>query len=130
MNDNHDAPESSSAAHKRNADKRNDDKKDDEHVEPQPSRDPGKKIAEGVSIDSELEYEDRPECSTPNINTARPSISIASPNVSTGNLHINTISPTVITRRSNQPPTASHMFSLGNNSTPEASNANLFGEET
>ncbi|GKE23587.1 putative ribonuclease H-like domain-containing protein, partial [Tanacetum coccineum] len=107
----------------------NEDKKDDKNDEPQPSRALRKKIAKGVSNDSEVEYEDRPECSTPNINTAGPSIGTASPNVSTGSLHINTVSPTVITRRSTQPPTASHMFSLGNNSTPEASNANLFGEE-
>ncbi|GJT92503.1 putative ribonuclease H-like domain-containing protein [Tanacetum coccineum] len=80
MNDNHDAPESSSAANNMN-----DDKKDDEYVEPQPSRDPGKKIAEGVSNASRVEYEDRPESSTPTINIAEPNINTAGPSVNTTN---------------------------------------------
>ncbi|GJY20521.1 uncharacterized mitochondrial protein-like protein [Tanacetum coccineum] len=47
-----------------------------------------------------------------------------------GSLHINTVSPTVITTRSNRPQTVSDIFSLRDNVTPKATNADLFGDET
>ncbi|GJU59430.1 putative ribonuclease H-like domain-containing protein [Tanacetum coccineum] len=104
--------------------------KDDGNEEPQPSRDPREKIDEGVSNDSRVDDEDRPESSTPNINTAGPSVNTASANFRTGSLNFNTVSPTVITTRSNLPPTVSNMFSLRDNATHEATNADLFGDET
>ncbi|GJW06536.1 putative ribonuclease H-like domain-containing protein [Tanacetum coccineum] len=67
---------------------------------------------------------------TPNINTAAPSINTASTNLITGSLHINTVSPTVLTTRSNHPQTISDIFLLRDNVTPEATNVDLFGDET
>ncbi|GKB38890.1 putative ribonuclease H-like domain-containing protein [Tanacetum coccineum] len=71
------------------------------HDEPEPSCDSEKKDDEGVSKASVVDNQERPESSTPNINTAGPSINTASANLTTGSLHINTVSPTVITTRSN-----------------------------
>ncbi|GJT43805.1 putative ribonuclease H-like domain-containing protein [Tanacetum coccineum] len=130
MSEKTDAPESSNAAELRNGEKSKEDKQDDQIIETRTDRNHGKWIAEGVSNDSEQENEVRPKCSTPNLNTVGPNVSTTNPNVSTGGVHFNTVSPTVITRRPYQPSTALHLFSLGEDSTPEASNANLNGEET
>ncbi|GJZ44167.1 hypothetical protein Tco_0591422 [Tanacetum coccineum] len=54
----------------------------------------------------------------------------ASANLRTGSLHINIVSPTVLTTRSNRPQSVSDIFSLRDNVTPEATNADLFGDET
>ncbi|GJW87513.1 putative ribonuclease H-like domain-containing protein [Tanacetum coccineum] len=85
---------------------------------------------EGVSKASGVDDQEIPERSTPNINATGPSINIASINLRTGSLHINTISPTVLTTRSNRPQTVLDIFSLRDNVTPEAINADLFGDET
>ncbi|GJR45057.1 putative ribonuclease H-like domain-containing protein [Tanacetum coccineum] len=130
INENDDAPESFNAAELRNGDKSNDNRHNDQNFKPQPIRDHGKRIAEGISNDSEQENEDRLECSTPNVNTDGPSVSTAYPNFGTGSLHFNIVSLTVITRRPYQPSTASYLFSLAKDSTPEASNANINGEDT
>ncbi|GJS54539.1 putative ribonuclease H-like domain-containing protein [Tanacetum coccineum] len=80
--------------------------------EPQPSSDAGKKDDEGVSQESGIDDQERPENSTQDVNTAGPSINTASTNVNTGSLNINTIRSTVTT-------------------TPlKATHANLFGDET
>ncbi|GJY40924.1 putative ribonuclease H-like domain-containing protein [Tanacetum coccineum] len=100
------------------------------HDEPEPSCDAEKKDDEGVSKASGVDDQERPESSTPNINTAGPSINTASANLRTGSLHINTVSPTVLTTRSNRPQTVSDIFSLRDNVTPEATNVDLFGDET
>ncbi|GJW50521.1 putative ribonuclease H-like domain-containing protein [Tanacetum coccineum] len=100
------------------------------HDESEPSCDTEKKDDEGVSKASEVDDQERPESSTPNINTVGPSINTASANPRTGSLHINTVSPTVITTRSNRPQSVSDIFSLRDNVTPEATNADLFGDET
>ncbi|GJV77357.1 putative ribonuclease H-like domain-containing protein [Tanacetum coccineum] len=100
------------------------------HDEPEPSCDAEKKDDEGVSKASGVDDQERPESSTPNINTAGPSINTASTNLRTGSLHINTVSPTVLTTRSNRPQTVSDIFSLRDNVTPEATNVDLFGDET
>ncbi|GJY01822.1 ribonuclease H-like domain-containing protein [Tanacetum coccineum] len=97
---------------------------------PEPSCDAKKKDDEGVSKESGVDDQERPESSTPNINTAGPSINTASANLRTSSLHINTVSPTVLTTRSNRPQSVSDMFSLRDNVTPEATNANLFSDET
>ncbi|GJX38561.1 putative ribonuclease H-like domain-containing protein [Tanacetum coccineum] len=78
--------------------------------EPQPSSDAGKKDDEGVNKESGIDNQERPENSTQDINTARPSINTA--NVNTGSLNINTVSPTVTT------------------APLEATHANFFGDET
>ncbi|GJU72699.1 putative reverse transcriptase, RNA-dependent DNA polymerase [Tanacetum coccineum] len=100
------------------------------HNEPEPSCDAENKDNEGVSKASRADDQERPETSTPNINTVGPSINIASANLRTGSLHINTVSPTVRTTRSNHPQSFSEIISLRDNVTPEATNANLFGDET
>ncbi|GJZ16508.1 ribonuclease H-like domain-containing protein [Tanacetum coccineum] len=93
------------------------------HDEPEPSCDAEKKDDEGVSKESGVDDQERPKSSTPNINTA-------SANPRTGSLHINTVSPTVLTTRSNRPQSVSDIISLRDNVTPEATNADLFGDET
>ncbi|GJU41247.1 putative ribonuclease H-like domain-containing protein [Tanacetum coccineum] len=104
--------------------------KDSSHGEPQSSRDPGKKIDEGLYNASGFDNQERPKSSTPNINTAGPSINTASANFKTGSLNINTVSPTVITTRSNRSQNVSDMFSFGGSATLEATHADLFGDET
>ncbi|GJZ40220.1 putative ribonuclease H-like domain-containing protein, partial [Tanacetum coccineum] len=100
------------------------------HYEPEPSYDAEKKDDEGVSKASGVDDQERPETSTPNINTAGPSINTASANLRTGSLHINTVSPTFLNTRSNRPQSVSDIISLRDNVTPEATNADLFGDET
>ncbi|GKD72186.1 putative ribonuclease H-like domain-containing protein, partial [Tanacetum coccineum] len=100
------------------------------HDEPEPSFDAKKKDDEGVSKASRVDDQKRPESSTPNINTVGPSINTASANLRTSSLHINTVSPTILTTRSNHPQSVSYIFSLRDNVTPEATNADLFGDET
>ncbi|GJW90431.1 putative ribonuclease H-like domain-containing protein, partial [Tanacetum coccineum] len=85
---------------------------------------------EGVSKASRVDDQERHEISTLNINTVGPSINTASANLRTGSLHINTVSPTVLTTRSNCPQSILDIISLRDNVTPEATNANLFGDET
>ncbi|GJY28500.1 putative ribonuclease H-like domain-containing protein [Tanacetum coccineum] len=80
--------------------------------EPQPSSDAGKKDDEGVSQESRIDDQERPENSTQDVNTAGPSINTASTNVNTGSLNINTVSPTVTT------------------APLEATHADFFGDET
>ncbi|GKD68604.1 hypothetical protein Tco_1322694 [Tanacetum coccineum] len=80
--------------------------------EPQPSSDAGKKDDEGVSQESGLDDQEKPENSTQDVNTARPSINTTSTNVNIVSLNINTVSPTVTT------------IPL------EATHANFFGDET
>ncbi|GJW85485.1 putative ribonuclease H-like domain-containing protein [Tanacetum coccineum] len=58
------------------------------HDEPEPSSDAEKKDDEGVSKASGVDDQERPKSTTPNINTARPSINTASANPKTGSLHI------------------------------------------
>ncbi|GJU27099.1 putative ribonuclease H-like domain-containing protein [Tanacetum coccineum] len=65
--------------------------------EPQPSSNAGKKDGEGVSQESGIDDQEKPENSTQGVNTARPSINTASTNVNTVSLNINTVSPTVTT---------------------------------
>ncbi|GJX76320.1 hypothetical protein Tco_0323131 [Tanacetum coccineum] len=80
--------------------------------QPQPSSDAGKKDDEGVSQESRIDDQERPENSTQDVNTAGPSINTASTNVNTGSLNINTVRSTVTT-------------------TPlKATHANFFGDET
>ncbi|GKB17921.1 putative ribonuclease H-like domain-containing protein, partial [Tanacetum coccineum] len=98
--------------------------------EPQPSSDAGKNDDEGVSKQSEINDQERPENSTQNVNTAGPSINTANKNVNIGSLNISTISPTVTTARSNGSQTEPYMFSLGDNATLEATHADFFGDET
>ncbi|GJZ01065.1 retrovirus-related pol polyprotein from transposon TNT 1-94, partial [Tanacetum coccineum] len=69
------------------------------HDEPEPSFDAKKKDDEGVSKASRVDDQERPESSTPNINTVGLSINTASANLRT------------------------------NNGTPEATNAYLFGDK-
>ncbi|GJV81295.1 putative ribonuclease H-like domain-containing protein [Tanacetum coccineum] len=80
--------------------------------EPQPSSDAGKMDDEGVSQESGIDDQERPENSTQDVNTIGPSINIASTNVNTSSLNINTISPTVTT------------------APLEATHADFFGDET
>ncbi|GJY59388.1 ribonuclease H-like domain-containing protein [Tanacetum coccineum] len=89
-----------------------------------------KKDDEGVSKASGFSDQEQFERSTPNINTAGPSINNASANSKTGSLNINIVSPTVITTRSNHSQNVSDMFSLGRSATLEATHADLFGNET
>ncbi|GJV52234.1 putative ribonuclease H-like domain-containing protein [Tanacetum coccineum] len=65
--------------------------------EPQPSSDVEKKDDEGISKASGIDDQERPENSTQDVNTARPSINTASTNINTGSLNINTVSLTVTT---------------------------------
>ncbi|GJU68982.1 putative ribonuclease H-like domain-containing protein, partial [Tanacetum coccineum] len=80
--------------------------------EPQPSSDAGKKDDEGVSQESGIDDQERPENSTQDVNTVGPSINTASTNVNTGSLNINIVSPTVTT------------------APLEATHADFFGDET
>ncbi|GJU04025.1 putative ribonuclease H-like domain-containing protein [Tanacetum coccineum] len=100
------------------------------HDEPVPSCDAEKKDDEGISKESGVHDQEKPESGTLNINTARPSINTASANLRTYSLHINTVSPIVLTTRSNFPQSVSDLFSLRDNVKPEATNADLFGDET
>ncbi|GKD64406.1 putative ribonuclease H-like domain-containing protein [Tanacetum coccineum] len=100
------------------------------HDEPEPSCDAQKKYDEGVSKASRVDDQERPESSTLNINTVGSSINTTSINIRTGSLHINTVSPTVLITRSNRPQTVSDIFSFRDNVTPEATNIDLFGDET
>ncbi|GKD19552.1 putative ribonuclease H-like domain-containing protein [Tanacetum coccineum] len=100
------------------------------HDEPEPSYDAEKKDDEGVSNASGVDDQERPESSTPNINTAGPSINTASANLRTGSLHINIVSLTVLTTRSYRLQSVSDIISLRDNVTPKATNADLFGDET
>ncbi|GJS55897.1 putative ribonuclease H-like domain-containing protein [Tanacetum coccineum] len=100
------------------------------HDKPKPSCDAEKKDDEGVSKESRVDNQERPESSTLNINTAGPSINTASANLITGSLHINIVSPTVITTRSNHSQTISDIFSMRDNVKSEATHADLFGDET
>ncbi|GJQ95864.1 putative ribonuclease H-like domain-containing protein [Tanacetum coccineum] len=79
--------------------------------ETQPSGDAGKKDDEGVSQESGIDDQERPENSTQDVNTVGPSINTASTNVNTGSLNINTVSPTVTTAQL------------------EATHADFFGDE-
>ncbi|GKB85864.1 putative ribonuclease H-like domain-containing protein [Tanacetum coccineum] len=66
-------------------------------AEPQPSSDYGKKDDEGVSKQSGLDDQERPENNTQDDNDAGPSINTASTNINTGSLNINIVNPTVTT---------------------------------
>ncbi|GJY76932.1 putative ribonuclease H-like domain-containing protein [Tanacetum coccineum] len=65
--------------------------------EPPPFSDAGKKDDEGVSQESGIDDQERPENSTQDVNTVVPSINTASTNVNIGCININTVSPTVTT---------------------------------
>ncbi|GKA88934.1 hypothetical protein Tco_0810746, partial [Tanacetum coccineum] len=80
--------------------------------EPQPSSDAGKKDDEGVSQESGIDDQERPENSTQDVNTIGPSINTTSTNVNTGSLNINTVRSTVTT------------------TLLKATHANFFGDET
>ncbi|GJY52746.1 putative ribonuclease H-like domain-containing protein [Tanacetum coccineum] len=58
--------------------------------EPQPSSDAGKKDDESVNKESGIDGQERPENSSQDVNTARPSINTASTIINTGSLNINT----------------------------------------
>ncbi|GJY72964.1 putative ribonuclease H-like domain-containing protein [Tanacetum coccineum] len=75
------------------------------HDEQEPSCDAEKKDDERVSKESEVDNQEKPEGINPNINTAGPTINTASANLKT------------------------NIFSLRDNVTPEATNADLFGDE-
>nr|GEX18274.1 ribonuclease H-like domain-containing protein [Tanacetum cinerariifolium] len=80
--------------------------------EPQPSSDAGKKNDDGVTIESGINNQKRPENSTQDVNTTGPSINTVSTNVNTGSLNINIVSPSVT------------------NAPLEATHADLFSDET
>ncbi|GJY67492.1 putative ribonuclease H-like domain-containing protein [Tanacetum coccineum] len=80
--------------------------------EPQPSSDAGKKDDEGVSQESGIDDQERPENSTQDVNTIGPSINTTSINVNTRSLNINTVNPIVTT------------------APLEAIHADFFGDET
>nr|GFA86463.1 hypothetical protein [Tanacetum cinerariifolium] len=82
------------------------------NYEPQHSSDARKKNDDGVTKKSGINDQERPENSTQDVNTARPSINTVSTNVNTGSLNINIVSPSVTTA----PLKATH--------------ADLFGDET
>ncbi|GJR97591.1 putative ribonuclease H-like domain-containing protein [Tanacetum coccineum] len=98
--------------------------------EPQPSSDAGKKDDGGVSKESRIDDQERPKNSTQDINTAGPSINIASANDNTSSLNINSVSPTVTTTRLYGSQTEPDMFSLGDNATLEATHDEFFGDAT
>ncbi|GJS34085.1 putative ribonuclease H-like domain-containing protein [Tanacetum coccineum] len=98
--------------------------------EPQLYSNAEKKDDKGVSKESGFSDQEKPESSTPNINTAWPSINTVSANSKTGSLNINTVSPTVITTRSNRSQNVSDMFSLVRSATLEATYDDLFDDET
>ncbi|GJW58195.1 hypothetical protein Tco_0104926 [Tanacetum coccineum] len=52
---------------------------------------------DGISKESGIDDQERPENSTKDVHTAGPSINIASTNVNTSSLNINIVSPTVTT---------------------------------
>ncbi|GJS73500.1 putative ribonuclease H-like domain-containing protein [Tanacetum coccineum] len=104
--------------------------KNSSNDEPQPSINTKNKDDDDVSKASGFSDQEKPESSTPNINTDGPSINTASANFKTGSLNINTVSPTVITTRSNRSQNVSDMFSFGGSATLEATLADLFGDET
>nr|GEV90376.1 putative ribonuclease H-like domain-containing protein [Tanacetum cinerariifolium] len=79
---------------------------------PQPSSDAGNKDGEGVSKESGVDDQERPENSIKDVNTVGPSINTASTNVNTGSLNINTVSLTVST------------------ATLKATHVDFFGDET
>ncbi|GKF14388.1 hypothetical protein Tco_0055850, partial [Tanacetum coccineum] len=80
--------------------------------EPQPSSNARKKDDEGVSQESGIDDQERPEKSTQDVNTVGPSINTASTNVNTGSLNISTVSPIV------------------NTAPLKATHADFFGDET
>ncbi|GKE39613.1 putative reverse transcriptase, RNA-dependent DNA polymerase, partial [Tanacetum coccineum] len=86
--------------------------------EPQPSSDAGNKDDEGISQESGIDDQERPENSTQDVNTARPSINTASTNFNTGSLNINIASPTVTTA----PLEATHADFFGNETELDMSN--------
>ncbi|GJW42871.1 putative ribonuclease H-like domain-containing protein [Tanacetum coccineum] len=88
--------------------------------EPQPSSDAGKKDDEGVSQESGLDNQEKPENSAQDFNTARPSINTASTNFNIGSLNINTASPTVTP----SPFEATHAYFFGDESELDISNIN------
>ncbi|GKD94333.1 hypothetical protein Tco_1374170, partial [Tanacetum coccineum] len=65
--------------------------------EPQPSSDAGKKDNEGVSKESGIDDQEKPENITQDVNTDGQNINTGSTNFNTGSLNINTVSPTVTT---------------------------------
>ncbi|GKB77786.1 retrovirus-related pol polyprotein from transposon TNT 1-94, partial [Tanacetum coccineum] len=85
--------------------------------EPQPSRDLGEKIDEGVANASGVDDQEVPESSNLKINTTRLSINTASANFRTGSLNVNIASPTDI-------------VPLEDNATHEATNEDVFGDES
>ncbi|GJW26681.1 putative ribonuclease H-like domain-containing protein [Tanacetum coccineum] len=76
------------------------------------SLDAGKKDDKGVSQESGIDDQERPENSTQDVNTAGPSINTASTIINTGSLNNNTVNPTVTT------------------ALLEATHADFFGDET
>nr|GEY94173.1 ribonuclease H-like domain-containing protein [Tanacetum cinerariifolium] len=86
--------------------------KNDSNDEPQPSSDAGKKDDEGISKESRIDDQERPENSIKDVNTIGPSINTVSTNINIGSLNINTVSPTVST------------------ATPEPTHADFLGDET
>ncbi|GKF79083.1 hypothetical protein Tco_0234651, partial [Tanacetum coccineum] len=80
--------------------------------------DAGKKDDEGVSQESGIDDQERPENSTQDVNTARPSINTTNTNVNTSSLNINTISPTVTTA----PLKATHVDFFGDETELDMSN--------
>ncbi|GJW03083.1 putative ribonuclease H-like domain-containing protein [Tanacetum coccineum] len=100
------------------------------HDEPELSYDAEKKDDEGVSKESGVDDQEKLKSSTPNYNTAGPSINTASANLKTSSLHINNVSPTIITTRSNCTQIVSDIFSLRDNVTSKATHADLIGDET
>ncbi|GJT13112.1 putative ribonuclease H-like domain-containing protein [Tanacetum coccineum] len=100
------------------------------HDAPEHSCDAKNNDDEGVSKESGVDDQEKPESSTPNIHTAGPSINTACANLKTGSLYINTVIPAVITTRSNRSQTISDIFSLRDNVTSEATHADLFSNET
>ncbi|GJX96867.1 putative ribonuclease H-like domain-containing protein [Tanacetum coccineum] len=71
--------------------------------EPQPSSNAEKKDDKGISKASRFSDQEKPESSTPNINTARPSINTASANSKTGSLNINIEEPKRIAKALSDP---------------------------
>nr|GEZ15741.1 hypothetical protein [Tanacetum cinerariifolium] len=94
--------------------------------EPQPSSDVGKKDDDGVTKESGINDQERPENSTQDVNTLRPSINTVSTNVNTVGLSINTVSTNVNTVSLN-------INTVGLSVTTallEATHPDLFGDET
>nr|GEU52218.1 hypothetical protein [Tanacetum cinerariifolium] len=86
--------------------------------EPQPSSDARKKDDEGVSKESGIDNQERPENNTQDVNTIGLSINTASINVNTGSLNINNVSPIVITA----PLEATHVDFFGDETEVNMSN--------